>query len=164
MMKGRLAPMTRRTAFRKQDLVICGHYTADEILERIEEDPDPNRVILFDSPDVTAGGGGEGSEKRFALENAYLTLIKVKQKCKAVVVTTWPRRKDRVMTIQSAAEAWAKAWYSDIIIAMNSVGGSRMRLRVLKNRFGVTGNSISFGYDLENIIWDLTDVDMEEDW
>jgi hypothetical protein len=162
MMQGRLAPMTRRTKFRKQDLVICGHYTSDEILERLEEDPDPDRVVIFDSPDVTAGGSGD--TKRFALEAAWLSLIKVKQKCKAVVVTTWPRRKDRVMTIQSAAEAWAKAWYSDIIIGMNQMGGGRMRFRVLKNRFGITGNAISFGYNLENITWDLSDADIEEDW
>lgn len=161
MMKGRFAPLTQRTKFREDDRILCGGYTPEDIIERLEEDPDPDRLILFDSPDVTAGGDGDG--RRFGLETAYRSLIKVKQICKGVIVTTWPRRKDRVFTIRSVSEAWAKAWYADMILGMNSVGANRLRLSVLKNRFGPFGGAINFEYDMENINWSLDDMDLEDD-
>ena len=62
----RLLPARERIDFRLgKDILMCGTFTIDEIIEKIRADPDPDRVIFIDSPDVMAGGTGE--DKRFAL-------------------------------------------------------------------------------------------------
>ena len=167
MMLYRISPMKERIRFRQgKDLLLCGSFTMDEVIERVKADPDPNRVIFIDSPDVMADSS---AEKRFHLEQIYLKLIQLKWLCKAVIVATWPRRNDRSITLESAAEAWAKAWYSDIIVGLNQLGQTRggkhnVRFNVVKNRFGPPNQETTFQYDYATLEWSYSGMAPEEDW
>lgn len=164
--------MRDRVKFEKGDKIRTGMFTTKEILDAIEEDPDPNRVIFIDGPDAMAVASGEG--KRFALEYIYRDIMRIKQRSKLVVVSSQSRRKDSTITLESVAEAWAKTWYSDVVIGVQKVGRapgglSRIRMNIVKNRFGVEGREIMFPYNFETLGWELDQFDIEameaeEDW
>lgn len=170
LMMYRSRPMRQRIKFRSTDRFICGGVTMADLVRRVQDNPDPNRVIIIDSPDVMAGGEGEG--KRFALESIYRGLIPLKDLTKAIFVTSWPRRKDTVMTMESVAEAWAKAWYSDAIIGITKLGrapGSftNVKYNVAKNRFGPPDGEVIFHYDYIGLGYETVvgkNTTGEEDW
>src|SRR6185369_13476416 len=128
-----------------------------------------------DSPDVMAGGTLEG--RRFALEEIYRDLIRLKQHCKHVFVASQARRQDRTLSQESVAEAWAKAFYVDIIITMNRMGRgtgqwSRVRSSVGKNRFGPPDRELNFSFNYADLSWEVDSAAREnigsggedEDW
>jgi len=173
MMMYRMKPILQRTEFLSTDRMICGQTPVDDILERMEEDPDPDRVIIYDSPDVLAAG--MDNERRFALEEIYRKLVTIKGRCKLVLTASQPRRNDRHLSITSVAEAWAKAWYSDVVIGMTrrvGTGGSMrpVSLNVAKNRFGIPDQEISFDYDYAELRWFAAQLQQDpwaddlEDW
>lgn len=157
----RTKPLRDRIHYRETDKIICASWSSANILDYLEEHPDPDRVVFYDSPDVPASSSGEGM--RFAIASEFLNLIRIKKKCKSVIATTWPRRRDRVLTISSPAEASAKAWYSDAIIGMEHVGKNRL-VRVLKNRFGPVGGSAEFFYQMEDLFWEYDPHSKDEEW
>ena len=162
MMRPRMNPSTTRTEYRTTDRLIAATWRASDIIEWVEAHPDPDRVIFYDSPDVVAQGSGEGL--RFAMMAEYLNLIRLKKLCKAIFVTTWPRRQDKSMTLSSPSEAAAKSWYSDMILGISRVGAG-LRCQVLKNRFGPTQNGVNFGYDYEDLSWSFSiQEDEDDDW
>jgi predicted ATP-dependent serine protease len=169
LMRYRIKPIRERTNFRKgKDLLLCGNHTIESIQEMVKENPDPGRVIFIDSPDVMASGAGE--QKRHVLEEIYLKLIQLKWDTQALIVSSWPRRRDRTISLESAAEAWAKAWYSDIIIGLAKLGQTRsgmnnVRLNIVKNRFGPSEQETTFQYNYNDLSWDYTGGSFnEEDW
>lgn len=160
----------KRTHFREDDRLVTGSFTTREIISRIQENPDPDRIIIIDGPDTMAVAG-EG--KRFALEAIYRDLIRMKQLAKMVVVSSQPRRKDGHLGMESVSEAWAKAQYSDVVIGIHRLGlrGGMVEImaNVPKNRFGIPDREIKFLYDYEDLSWDLDDLALahmaqEEDW
>lgn len=170
VMAGRVRPITERVQFREGDLIICASWGTPEILSWVEEHPDPDRVVFFDCPDVIAEAG-EG--RRFALEGIYQDLVKLKQVSKMVVTSSQPRRRDGPgsLSLTSVAEAWAKAWYTDMLVSIQVSGRGpqgrhQYRLRVHKNRFGPSDGDIVFTYDLTDLTWELEGgLDgLEEDW
>ena len=91
--------------------------------------------------------------------------------CKAVIVCSWPRRKDATISLDSAAEAWAKAWYSDIILGITKLGQTRggnhrVKLNVVKNRFGQSDTDTIFEYNYQTLKWNYAGAmnKVEEDW
>lgn len=172
MMLYRISPSAVRTPFRKgKDRLICGQLTILDIETEIRRHPDPERIVIIDSPDVMAGGTGD--QKRFAIEEVYLGLIRIKSLCKAVLVTSWPRRKDREITLESGAEAWAKAWYSDIIVGATKLGRvgqgyNNVRFNTVKNRFGISDTDLTWHYNYSDLSWRITDENRKEaednDW
>lgn len=138
----RMAPIMNRTKFLPgKDKVFAGTWTTGEILELIAENPDPNRIILYDGPDVLAKGEG----KRFALEDAYRDLVAIKSNCKMVFTVTQRKRTDGPMAKEDVAEAWAKVWFADSIMGLSkqgkdlATGFDKMTSTVVKNRFGPEG-------------------------
>lgn len=175
LMLFRNSPSRQRTKFKGDDRIVCGLSSLETVIERVKENPDPNRVIFIDSPDVMAGGVGEG--RRFAVEELYRDLIRLKSLCKLVVVASQARRNDRTLTLESGSEAWAKAFYVDIIITLSRMGRgvgqwSRVRCSVPKNRFGPPDREITFSYNYNNLSYEVDSVareqvgilDSEEDW
>lgn len=170
LMLYRMGHTARRTSFIKgKDRLICGQKTILDIEDDVANDPDPGRILFIDSPDVMAAGTGD--EKRFAIEEIYLGLIRLKPLCRAIFVTSWPRRKDREITLESGAEAWAKAWYSDIIIGLAKLGKApggynHVKLTSAKNRFGPADNHLTFLYNYETLSWDTsqTNPESDDDW
>ncbi len=168
LMQYRIQPLRERVTFRpKKDILFCGSFTMDDIIEKAKEDPDPGRVIFIDSPDVMAGGTGEA--KRFVLESIYMRLIQLKWLCQAVIVSSWPRRKDARISLESGSEAWAKAWYSDMIIGLAMLGRTRnglhnVRLNTLKNRFGPPDQETTFQYNYGDLSWQFHGKVADDDW
>jgi len=163
MMKYRVSQMQgRKTKFRKEDRMICASWGAAQILEFVEANPDPDRIVIFDSPDVVVTGG---DDRRFHLEEAYQDLIRVKLKSKLVVVSSQPNRKSKIIGLDSLAEAWAKAWYADMVASIGTAGPAKLRFNNLKNRFGPSQRSKTFRYDYMDLTWSMDNRDVDtEDW
>lgn len=157
MFEYRLRPVVKRTKFRENDRIYYGMRSMQELLEAARKDPDPNRIIIHDSPDVLAPASGD--DRRFDLENIFRDLVLLKSYCKAIFVASQPRRKDKRVKMESVAESWAKAWYADGIIGIQKMGsrGSNtlMRAAILKNRFGPCDFEIKYNYDMVTLTGEL---------
>jgi len=159
LMLARIGVLKGRAEFKPQDLLVCGSWSGKEILSYVQEHPDPNRVVIFDGPDVVSGQGG-ADNRRFVLEETYQDLIRVKQTSRLVICSSQARRQDRILELGSVAESWAKAWYADMLIGIQPAGGvggfaQRVRLKTLKNRFGPPNGSVLFRYDYADLSWSL---------
>lgn len=148
----------KNPSFTKDDRLMTGVYTMAEILKMVDANPDPDRIVYIDGPDVMAGGG---EEQRYNLAQIYRDMVVLKQKCKMVLCTSQIRRNDRVMSQESVAEAWSKAWYSDIIVGISrlreGVNGSHsvLQLSTMKNRFGPNNGRCTFNYNYADLTWAL---------
>lgn len=163
MMKFRISSMRKRgLIFGPSDRLICASWSAAQVLEWIQENPDPNRVVFFDSPDVVTSGGFD--DRRSSLEDSYQDLIRIKMGSKLVVVSSQSRRKDTQLAIESVAESWAKAWYADMIVSISTAGKERVKLSTLKNRFGPHDGSVTFSYSYADLSWGGTEEAGVEDW
>lgn len=137
-----------------RDQIFYGQMSMLEILEMINARPDPNRVIIYDSPDVLASSADDN--RRFELERIYRDLVIIKNLSKAVFVASQMSRKDSSPKITSVSESWAKAWYADGIIGFKQMGvrgtSALMKAAILKNRFGPAGIEMTFNYDLVDLL------------
>jgi hypothetical protein len=122
-----------------------------------------------------AGGLGEG--KRFGIEQIYRDLVAIKERSKLIVVASQVRRRDRAtLTMESVAEAWTKVHYSDMLIGAVKLGKtvrgySQVRFQSSKNRFGLTDQEVTFGYNYADLSWEAngdrprsTNIAEDEDW
>lgn len=164
MMLGRMKPILDRTPYTSKDRLVCGGWSAKELLEYVREHPDPNRVVFFDGPDAV--GGAEGTDRRFQLERAYQDLVRVKTVSRAVFVSSQPRRNDSRLSISSTAESWAKAWYADVMLALDPIPSvsPKLRFRVVKNRFGPNDQQVTFDYNLVDLSWKAPFSIDEDEW
>lgn len=170
LMLGRLnqGPL-RRTAYRATDRLICGSFGTEKVLsvlERMPQEQQRETVVFFDSPDVVVGSDPE--TRRFVLEHAFQVLVQAKQLCKLVIVSSQPnRRTAEAPRLSGLAEAWSKAWYADIVIALSRgrrIGGlPQLKLTLLKNRFGPPEGSVLFHFNLADLSWDPGSLAAEED-
>lgn len=156
LMLYRMMPSRKRVKFGKDDRIITGMNPIKDIVTRVKDNPDPDRVIFIDSPDLMTMGSGDG--RRFALEEAYRDLVRLKELCKCVIVSSQGRRQDRELTLDSAAEAAAKVYYSDIVLTITkstTVGDwSSVRYQAVKNRFGKVDQPITFRFDYGSLKYD----------
>lgn len=134
------------------DQLICGAFSPADLVDYVQAHPDPDRVIFFDSPDVMTATAA--TEKRHVLENHYINLVRVRSVSHAVFTTSQARRGDMDLQLDSAAEAWTKAWYADAVIGIQPAGRSpkglsRLRIKSLKNRWGPGGRSLVYDFDYE---------------
>lgn len=156
LMLSRLTPVRRRTTFLPADRIICASWSSPEILNYVTLHPQRDRIIIFDSPDVQSVASG--LERRFQLEQAYQTLVTLKRHAKLIVVTSQMNRKSGgVASLEAIGESWAKAQYSDVVIGITSLGRDpkgrhRLKLKVLKDRFGPDGNETTFYYDYSTLL------------
>lgn len=161
MVRWRMTPLRQDTKFVQDDRIVAGMTPVSEVLERIRDNPDPNRIILYDGPDVMSGGG---DGRRFVLEDIFRELVQVKQACKAVFVPSQPRRgENQGMSLESVAEAWAKAWYSDTVFGIerlphNTDGGDhRLKISNFKNRFGPMGKTVYYNINYKDFSYVIND-------
>lgn len=152
MMLWKTSPMRERTTFTDKDRLLTGAYSIRQVLRKLTEDPDPNRAVFIDGPDAMSAGTGD--KKRFAIEGIYRDLVRIKNLCKLVVVSSQTRRGDETLDLESVAEAWTKAWYSDIVLGlhrqapvMGAKNAHRMMVNCSKNRFGPVGGEVLFDFD-----------------
>jgi len=168
MMKYRAKELLKTVEFVDDDIFYCGQYTPTNILSMISENPDPDRIIIYDSPDALGGGG---DQRRFVLEDLYRDLVQVKANAKAVFTASQPNRASRALSLDSLAESWAKAWYADMVLtlvnqgrAMNS-SMNRMRMETVKHRFGVSDRAVEYNYDFNTLKYaDTPAVNDASEW
>lgn len=165
MMLHRAQALMPIVKFKEDDRFFCGQYSPTDVLNKINEHPDPNRVIIYDNPDALGGGG---DQRRFALEEMFRDLVQIKTNSKCVLTASQPRRADRGnLQIDSVAESWQKAWYSDVIITITDQGrgfhtdNNRLRMTTVKNRFGVNNRSVDYGYNYKNLTYTHTQATNE---
>ena len=165
MMRAKVSPLIKRTpAMIEIGRISCGPWTSMKVLADVQANPDPSRVIIWDSPDVVIGGEG-GDNRRFDLEAAYVDMIRVKPLAKAVFVSSQPRRsEDSNLSMKSVAESWQKAWYADVIVAVNMLNDAGILMaQVVKNRFGPNLRHLTFEYNHQQMSWTPM-MDNEDDW
>ena len=155
----RIHPASARVKFRPEiDHIYYGFTPVVEMISMAQTDPDPERIIFFDGPDILAESG---ETKRMNLEQIFRELVILKQLCKAVFVTSQPRRNDKILQQTSVADAWAKAWFADGIIGIKEMGTtprgiSHFKASSLKNRFGPSHLSINYDYNLVDLTYSFT--------
>lgn len=172
MMKYKLRMI--KDVFSSKDILRCGHANIDMMIEHAKENPNPNRVIYIDSPDVMAGGTGEG--KRFYLESIYRKLIMLKDLSKMVVVASQAKQKGNDIELESASDSFDKTRYTDCMMGWKRLrvlpdGYSIIRVNTPKNRFGLPDQAVTFQFDYNTFDYrldgsskdDLIDVDEEDD-
>lgn len=158
LMQARMSPIVRRgNPFDDDDVLVTGGATIDDIVDIAQEKPG-DQVIFIDYPDLMASSG---DSKRTDIEDIYKVTVRLKSISRMVVVASQPRRRDNVLSQASVADAWAKAWYADIIIGIQGIGRGKYMLRGLKNRFGPPENEVRFEYNLADLTF--KDPVMEED-
>lgn len=164
MMVARMAPIAKRSPFKPTDRLFTGSIPIEDVEKKLDEfgSEDEDRVVFVDGPDAMPGLGSEG--RRLELGHIYRRLVKIKERSRLVVVSSQPNRagiREGSMKLSSMAESWEKAWYADMVVAVNSVGLNKMRMVCLKNRFGQKDGEVIFDYDLADLTW--TDPYLEED-
>lgn len=166
MMAYKTKPLRDRTRFVKgKDLIFCGYRSMTEITQAVMADPDPDRVLIIDGPDAMTGASGEG--RRYALEAVMIDLVKLKEVCKMILMSSQVRRSDHSIKLESGAESWAKAWYADIMVGVNKFGSGhrpKVRMNVTKNRFGISDREGVFEYDFATLEYNSNSMQEEEDW
>lgn len=165
MMQYRAKSLLTSIEFKDDDRFFCGQYTPTDVLRMIDANPDPDRVIIYDSPDALGGGG---DQRRFVLEEIFRDLVRIKTNSKCVLTASQPRRADgNNLHLESVAESWQKAWYSDMIITIVDTGRNprtgmnRLRMATVKNRFGVNGRVVEYGYNYSDLTYTNTHASLE---
>ena len=156
LLQHRMKPLLSTTTFLQDDRLVSGHFTPTQILEKVRENPDPDRVIMIDSLHVLSGNG---EARRFEIEGHYKDLVELKNYCRAIILTTQPRRGAHTINLESGAESAAIERYSDGIIGARRIskgvsnidGGATLLLNIPKNRFGIPEIELTFRYDYENL-------------
>lgn len=130
----------------KGSKIFCGNYSSSEILQRVKKDPNPNRVIIYDSPEIN----NEEDEVKY-FKAVYQDLVVIKRNSKLVAVTsqikqgvTWDQ-----LGIYSLSASASKARYTDILIYIGRMYDTLL-VKTAKNRFGQLGNAMA-EYDYETL-------------
>lgn len=165
MMMYKMRPIRGRTKFRVgKDLLFCGYHSMAEIAKMSQDEPNKERVIFIDGPDAMTGQAGP--EKRFAIEHLMIDLVRMKEFNKLIVISSQVRRKDNQIDLESGAESWAKAWYSDMMVGIKPMGSTskkKMNARVVKNRFGPNERQATFRYDYVDLSFEFEGIE-SDDW
>jgi hypothetical protein len=148
----RVTPILRRKHFRVSDTLICAPWGSDQVLRYLRERPNPETVVIYDSPDPILLAG-EAANVRFSIAKAWLDFIMIKQGlARSIIVTSWTRRgTNGNMNLESAAEGAAKERFSDAVIGISPEDGGTVRLDCFKNRLGEPGLRFSFRPDWANL-------------
>lgn len=166
LMLSRMRTVFERVTFTKRDVLVTGGTTIQEIMDRLKERdkkyPKERRVIIIDSPDTMPGLSGEN--RRFILGDIYRDLVRIKQhkQTELVIVASQPNRKKGAMTLTSLAESWEKAWLVDLVISVTKAGYRKLRMKVLKNRFGLPDQEVLYDYNFEDLTFDS--AELEDAW
>lgn len=130
-----------------------GHYSPEAMLDMVQEEPDENRLIVWDSLHVICGTGST-PESRNKYERAYETAIRLKAHCKLLIITTQVKRGNSGDEIDSGAASSCIERYSDAQINIRKElllpdGCNQVRLFCSKNRMGPGGGLVNFAFNYE---------------
>ena len=131
----------------KDSKFFAGNYSSASILSKIQKEPNPNRVILYDSPEIK----DSGMDNLVYFEKTYQELVQIKLLSKAVFVTSQVKQNlgwDD-LGVYSLNDSASKARYLDGIIYLKQQSGITL-IKVAKNRFGGLGEGM-VKFNMENL-------------
>ena len=121
----------------------AGNYSAASILEKVMKDPDPERIIIYDSPEIKV----TTLDDLVYWEQTMQSLVQIKLHSKAVFVTsqikqgiTWDD-----LGIYSLSGSASKSRYLDGLLFIANFNNNLL-VKSAKNRFGALGSSL-YKYD-----------------
>jgi len=137
-----------------------GNYSTDSILAEIKRNPDSNRIIIYDSPEIKPSA----LDTLPYWEKVYQDLVSIKMNCRMVIVTS--QTKQNIgwddLGIYSLSDSAAKARYSDVILYIGRILDTVL-VKTAKNRFGSLGTtSGSYDYQLMQMKSDFVDSMFED--
>lgn len=134
------------------DRIVFGTRNCEQVMDEMIQNPDPDRLILFDSITGYAGQGDTpASRERFA--NLYTMLCQAKNTSRMAMAFTHVKRGTQLADIESAAGSSAIERFSDYLDFMSSDGSVgpdgtvEISVRSLKNRWGQVQNPVRFNFD-----------------
>lgn len=140
--------------------LFCGPWTGEQIALEVNNEPNEERVIIFDTPDIVFGTPHAEGHRHDLIAN-YRSLISVKTLSRTIFVPSQPKNVQGNLSLTTMAEAWQKAWWADIVLTMEIVQEgdpvASLKLASVKNRFGRKPTPVFFRYDyssLEGIVED----------
>lgn len=143
-------------SFHTDSMFHAGNYSSASILEKILKNPNKNRIIIYDSPEIM-----NSSEPIVYWEKTMQDFVQIKQHSKCVLFTSQIQQKQswEELNVYSLSGSANKGRYADGIIYLNQFAGNLM-IKTAKNRFGHLGNSITkYNYETlkieEDFISDL---------
>ncbi len=146
-----------------EDRLIFGNRAASEELERCEENPDGNRLIIWDSTTGTCGTG-DSPEGRLRYVSLYENLMRVKNSSRMVIACGHVKRGQDETNIESAAGSAIIERLSGLIVCIDKEEGSRpdgtydIRIQTVKNRYAGRVRPFTFAFDY------VTGQAMDADW
>lgn len=144
-----------RNVFRKGvDRMVFGRRNSQSCLEKLAANPDPNRLVLFDS--VTGFcGQGDGPESRTRFADFYDLACQVKNVSRMLIAFTHVKRGTDIADIESAAGSSAIERYSDSMVYLSTDGVPmpngcvEIRGESLKNRWGSHQRPIKYVFNYQ---------------
>lgn len=152
-MRMKIDGMCRPGLFRSGvDRLVFGRRNAQTAMQRMIENPDPDRLVLFDS--VTGFcGQGDGPESRTRFAELYDDLCQVKNCSRAVIAFSHVKRGTDLADIESAAGSSAVERFSGSLIYLSADDTARpdglvqVKAEILKNRYGSLVRPKKFLFD-----------------
>lgn len=120
--------------------VFHGNYSSEAILQLVEKDPDENRIIIYDSPEIKTSS----VEPIAYFEKVYQDLVSIKMLSRMVVITSQTKQNIgwEDLGIYSLSDSAAKARYSDVILYIGRILDTVL-IKTAKNRFGQLGQAMT---------------------
>ena len=139
--------------FRKdEDRLVFGRRAAEAALQRCIDEPDPDRLIIFDSVGGYCGQG-DTPESRTRFADLYDLLMQAKNHSRLVLACAHVKRGVDMADIESAAGSSAVERFSGLMFYMSKDptprpdGRLEVQLESLKNRYGDHQRKVKFTFD-----------------
>lgn len=144
IIKTRIALVKPKT-FVSGSKVFCGNYSSESILDKINKQPNSERIIIYDSPEIKS----TSQDNVVYFEKVYQDFVAMKMQSKLVVTTSQIKQNIGWENLDeySLSDSASKGRYSDIILYVGKLLDSTL-FKTAKNRFGQT-NSTMLKYDYE---------------
>lgn len=140
--------------------VFTGNYNTQSILKLIEQDPDPNRIIIYDSPEIM----NTTLEPKAYWLKTMQDLVAMKMKSRMVCFTSQTKQGYTFEQLgeYGLSDAAEKFRYIDILIYVGRIF-DRALFKTSKNRLGTTGEtSAAYNYDTLQLRSDFVDKMFED--
>ncbi len=153
MLLMKIKGMNAKGLFRKgTDKLIFGVRNAEMELEHTIQNPDPDRLLLFDSVGGFCGQG-DTTTSRERFSHLYTMLVQASAACRVVLAYGHVKRGVDLADLESAAGSSAVERFSRSLVYLKTDGTSGptgtvdIRIQSLKNSYGEVVSPFTFGYN-----------------
>lgn len=147
VIRSRIAQIKPKAFLPKTVKVFTGNYNTDSILKLLEKDPDPDRIIIYDSPEIM----NSSLEAKSYWLKTMQDLVSIKMQSRLVMFTSQTKQG---LTFEqlgeySLSDAAEKYRYADIVLYVGRIF-DRALFKTSKNRLGALGE-FSTVYDYSTL-------------